>query len=115
VVLEDGRRIQACQVFAARARLYGGLFSLSSTAGLEAPTLKLLAIAPPLGRHLPFALAGLLGKGLEGRLGVTALDVDAFRLESEVPWPIQADGDSIGQTPAMFRSEPGALTLVFPC
>jgi diacylglycerol kinase family enzyme len=115
VVLEDGSRTQACQVFAARARLYGGPLILSSTANLESPTLKLLAIAPPLGRHLPLILAGLLGKGLEGVPGVTALDVDAFRLESEMPWPVQADGDEIGQTPASFRSEPGALTLVFPC
>lgn len=115
VILPDGRQIQACQVFAARARRYGGPFSLSSTASLEAPTLKLLAIAPPLCRHLPGALAGFLGKGLEGVPGVTALEVESFDLESEAPSPVQADGDPAGQTPASFRSERGALTLVFPC
>jgi diacylglycerol kinase family enzyme len=115
VVLEDGRRIRACQVFAARAHLYGGRFSLSSMASLESPTLRLLAIDPPLARHLTLVLAGLMGKGLEGVPGVTALDVRSFELESEGPWPVQADGDSIGQTPVSFRSEPRALTLVFPC
>lgn len=115
VVLPDGRRIEACQVFAARARRYGGPFILSSGASLQAPTLKLLAMAPPLRHHLPGLLAGILGKGLEGARGVTVLDVESFDLESESPSPVQADGDAAGHTPASFRSVPGALTLVFPC
>lgn len=114
VALPDGRRIRACQVFAARARRYGGPFVLSSTASLESPTLKLLAMAPPLSRHLPGILAGIMGKGLEGAPGVTAIEVEAFDLESDSPLPIQADGDAAGHAPASFRSDPGALTLVFP-
>lgn len=115
VTLSDGRRIRACQVFAARARRYGGPFVLSSTASLESPTLKLLTMAPPLSRNLPGILAGIVGRGLEGAPGVTAIEVEAFNLESDAPSPIQADGDGAGHTPASFRSCPGALTLVFPC
>ena len=115
VTLSSGRVLHACQVFAARARLYGGRLILADSARLEASTLMLLAIAPPFFPNVPRAMARLMGSGIEDAPGVTSLAVEGFSLESDGPCPFQADGDAMGQTPASFRSEPGALTLVFPC
>jgi diacylglycerol kinase family enzyme len=115
VTLPNGRVLHACQVFAARARLYGGRLVLADSARLQAPTLRLLAVAPPFFPNVPIAMARLMGPGIEGAPGVTSLAVEGFSLESDGPCPCQADGDSMGQTPTSFRSEQEALTLVFPC
>ncbi len=113
VILDDGRRLAAVQVFATRARRYGGPFVLSAHARLEAPTVRLLVMAPPLSRGIGLP-ARLLAGGLDGAPGVTSLEVQAFRLEAAAPFPVQADGDIVARTPARFGSEPDALTLVFP-
>lgn len=114
VILPDGRRLDACQVFAARARHYGGPFILSRRACLSSPTLHLVVVSPPFYRHLLPALPRLWNGGMEDAAGVTDFDVESFTLEAERPVPIQADGDLLAHTPAEFRSEPGTLHLVFP-
>jgi diacylglycerol kinase (ATP) len=113
-VLPSGKRIEAVQVFAARAKRYAGPFALSREARIENPALRLIAVHGPFYRHLPLALLHLLLGALDEAPGVTSLDTEAFLLESAEPFPVQADGDLVAQTPASFRSEPEALTLVFP-
>jgi len=34
-----------------------------------------------------------------GHPAVTRRSLSAFRLETDVPWPIEADGDLVGSTP----------------
>ena len=114
VILPDGRRLDACQVFAARARHYGGSYVLSRKASLTSPTLQLLVVSPPCHRHLLPALLRLWNGGIEGAAGVTALEVESFTLEAERAVPIQADGDLVAHTTATFRVDPEALHLVFP-
>ena len=35
-----------------------------------------------------------------------------FRLETDVPWPVEADGDHIGTTPLEGRVLPGAIRFL---
>lgn len=114
VHLPGGRTLDAFQVFAARARHYGGPFRVSASARLESPLIRLLAVSPTLAGST-ILLPCMLGEGIEGVPGVTALDVEAFDLTSDAPCPVQADGDVIARTPARFESHPKALQLVFPC
>ena len=113
VHLPGGQTLKAFQVFAARANHYGGPFRLCTSASLESPNMRLLAIAPTFAGSAVL-LPRLLGQGIEGVPGVTALDVEAFELTSDAPCPVQADGDAVTMTPARFESHADALTLVFP-
>jgi diacylglycerol kinase (ATP) len=115
VETEDGRRLRACQVFAARAGRYGGgrLF-LTRRADLKAPHMRVLVVAPPLGPRLPGILIRLGTSDLEGAPGVTAFDARAVRITAETTTPVQADGDAVSATPAHLASQPDALVLVFP-
>ncbi len=115
VEMPSGKRLDAQQVFALNARHYGiGAFHLSRGAGLEAPTIRVIALAPPLVARLPMLASRLLGKGIEESPGVFWADVDSFRISSNEPFPVQADGDDMSKTPCALRALPGALNLVFP-
>lgn len=115
VELPDGRRFEAAQVFAARASLYGGgNLRLSRQASLFAPHCRLLIISPPLALYLPQALLRLGTSDLEGAPGVVALDAEECLIHCDVPFPVQADGDVAGHTPARLTSRGDQLRLVFP-
>jgi len=111
----DGSSFTACQVFAARMRRYGtGFMYLSRVADLRSPTIRLIAIPPPLAPRLPFLVGRMLAGGLEGAPGVLAEDVETFSIEAAEPFPIQGDGDFIAKTPATFESLPDALSVIVP-
>lgn len=109
VTLPDGTRREAAQVFAVRSRRYGGRFALSSKARLDSPRMTLLLVAGPLLPRLPCLLPRLLASGIEGAPGVQAFEVGSFRLDAPDAFPVQADGDLVGRTPATFFSKPAAL------
>ena len=114
VLLPDGTRLDACMVFAAKSRRYGGSLTISRGASLEAPDLRLIVVSPPVSnafRAIPYTLRG----GIEGAPGITWSDVTSFELRSHEPCPVQADGDLVTTTPAVFASKASALRLVFPC
>jgi len=115
VELATGERFEATQVFALNARHYGlGSLTLSASAGLETPTLRVLAIRGSVAMSLPFLLPRLFQAGLDGAPGVVAVDSEAFRVTGGSAEPVQADGDSVAVLPAEFRALPRALRLVFP-
>jgi diacylglycerol kinase family enzyme len=114
VETESGERIEACQVFAARAHHYAGRgIVLSSFADLKSPTMRLIALPPPIHRHVG-ALLRLFGEGLDGAPRTVCREVRAFRLHSDAPLPIQADGDPMPGVEQQFVSHAEALVLVFP-
>jgi diacylglycerol kinase family enzyme len=115
VELPSGKIFRAQQVLALNASHYGlGSFHISRGASLEAPTIRMLALAPPLMARLSLVSSCLLGKGVEDGPGVVWADVDSFRISAEEPFPVQADGDDIGSTPCTVKAAPKALNLVFP-
>lgn len=114
VETESGERFEACQVFAARARRYAGSgIILSAHADLRSPTMRLIALPPPIHRHIG-ALLRLFKDGLDGAPGTVCREVGAFRLRSGAPLPIQADGDAMPGAEPEFVSHPDALRLIFP-
>jgi hypothetical protein len=114
VETEAGERFEACQVFAARARRYAGkAILLSSLADLSSPTMRLIALPPPMHRRIG-ALLSLFGEGLDGAPGTVCREARAFRLRSGATLTVQADGDFMPGAKPEFESHADALRLVFP-
>lgn len=115
VCTEGGVRFTAAQVFAARIRRYGaGSLYLSRSASLRSPTLRLIAVPPPLAPRVPLCLFHMLRGGLEGAPGVFDAEVSAFTVESDLPAPVQADGDVLARTPVRLSAQPDALRVIIP-
>jgi len=116
VELDDGRRLEACQLFILHAKRYGaGFLSVSRHSGLTAPAFRVVGLELPLLRHLPALLPRMLRGNLEGGRGVWAADAGALRISSNSAVPIEADGDDLARTPVEVTLRPKALKLVFPC
>lgn len=115
LIVENASPIEAAQVWAMKSRRYGqGWLKLTGKAGLTTPTLRLIAVRPPLRLRLPALLPMLFAHGIEGGPGVFARDVEAFSVVSPEGEPIQADGDWIAALPASFHARPNSLRLVLP-
>ncbi len=46
--------------------------------------------------------------------GVSHIDAVEIRVDSDVPIPVQADGEDVGSAPAIIRCIPGALEVIVP-
>ncbi len=58
------------------------------------------------------ALVPKIVKGLHlGHPAVRRLSLATFRLGTEVPWPVEADGDYLGNTPVLVDVDRGAVRL----
>ena len=59
------------------------------------------------------AAPGMVPKVIKGvhlrHPGVTRRSLAAFGLRTEVPWPVEADGDYLGHTPVEVSVLPGAI------
>ena len=115
VETSEGSRFVASQIFAVRAKRYGGdHLHLSRRADLQSGTMRLVLVSKPFRRYLPLLLWRLATSDLEGAPGVTAVDADSFTVDADRPFPIQADGDIVARTPARLTSHAAALSLIFP-
>jgi diacylglycerol kinase family enzyme len=56
----------------------------------------------------------MLRGGLEGAPGIYDAEVSSFTVEADSPVPVQADGDVLARTPAVFKAQPDALSVVLP-
>ncbi|MEW5764191.1 MAG: diacylglycerol/lipid kinase family protein [Acidobacteriota bacterium] len=111
---EEGVRAEASQVFVLRASRYGGDFRLCPEASVFSDTMRVLAVAPPLGaRLIPLLIQAMLG-GIGTSPGVRSIETRALRITTPHGFPIQADGDVVGRIPAEIRTDPGSLALVVP-
>ncbi len=115
LVLElDGREARARSLIVARAAHYGGAFLLSREAGLEKQSLQafLFEGRGPLS-VMRYSLALALGR-LERARGVRRLPVESVKILGPEGLPLQADGDSVGQTPVEIGLSERSLTLLVP-
>ncbi len=66
------------------------------------------------GRDVPRLLWSIRRGTHEQSLDVIRLTGRRFRIESDIPVPIQADGDPLGMTPVEMEIEPSAVELIVP-
>ncbi len=110
---EDGLVLRGYGVVIGNGRLYGGKFSFTPEADLEAPELDVCLLLRP-GR---LALLGALWRvALRQPLsGTQALRFKTRALEIRGPGVhAQVDGDYLGRLPLQVQAEPDQLVLVFP-
>ena len=108
----DRRTIEgrALAVIFANAQFFAGGWNIAPKAMLVDGKFDLQVIdvrktaAPNL---IPKVLRGLH----LGEAGVTRTSTSWFRLETDRPWPVEADGDAIGNTPVEGRVLPAAIRL----
>jgi YegS/Rv2252/BmrU family lipid kinase len=109
----DGHESQwkgAINVVVANCQFYGGGMRISPKSDPADGALEVLAMAGPklvacttlpqiyLGRHLPHR-------------HIAELEAFRIRIETDLPLPIEADGELLGTTPATFEVLPGAIQL----
>jgi len=111
----EGERFEGAQILTLRARRYGtGSIKVSRSADLEASTLRLMVLSRSAVLGLPRLLPAALRGGLEDSPGVTWRDTRSVRIEGTESWPVQADGDLVGNTPATIRCADESLPVVVP-
>lgn len=112
----DGKRrtYNALMVLVGNTRLYGGALSFANRAVADDGRLDLVVVE---NGGLLYRL-GVLGRALLRRasLGPRVRYVQArvIRMVSEVPLPVQVDGEVIGTLPMTFSVAASALTVVVP-
>jgi diacylglycerol kinase (ATP) len=99
-------------VIAAKVRIFGGLFRLADDAAPESGVFHVCVFG---GGRVPdllrYALAGLLGQ--VARLGdVVFTRGRRIRIDSELPVPVEVDGDACGTTPAQLDLVPAHVPFV---
>lgn len=111
-----GRKaVSAWQVWLTNGRYYGGGLQLSPSGSLFVGTLKLIVLQRRFGGGIPSALCSLLsGRGLEGGKGVISLDAHHVEITSNLPSPLQLDGDVLHHTPVTITAKPEAVQVIFP-
>lgn len=108
---------RAAFVFVANGRPYTYLGPIPVTIAGDAEFVGGLDFVAP--RELaPASLPGLALRGFRGRLDgdeqvLTGHDLDAFHVTCDVPLPLQADGEDLGDvTDVSFEADRGALTVL---
>lgn len=113
IELTTGRRDYrgpALAVIMANAQFFAGGWNIAPKAMLVDGELDLQVIDVP--KLAAPALVPKLMKGLHlTHRGVRRYSTAAFRLETRLPWPIEMDGDAIGNTPVDGRVLPAAIRL----
>jgi len=113
-ITADGEQVEGrlLLAFVANARYCGNRMNVAPTASLDdglldvlaVRELSLLAVLPKLGK--------LYGGRILGDPAVRHLRAATVRIETDPPVAVQADGQIVGPTPAVFSLQPRALTVV---
>jgi YegS/Rv2252/BmrU family lipid kinase len=98
----------AINVVAANAQFFGGGLNIAPKAILTDGEFDVQVFTGP--RRQVFSLLPRVQRGLHlNHPGVRRLSGPAFRLATERPWPVEADGEMIGTTPVAGRVIPAAI------
>lgn len=90
-----GEELTGAWVVGARARRYGGPFSIHPRAGLTRPELGLVAVSRAM--TAPFALTNMaMGMGLS-TAGMRLKSLEGFTVSAPEPFHAQVDGEHLGQ------------------
>lgn len=113
VTVETERRkyeSEALAVIMANAQFFAGGWNVAPKATLVDGVLDMQVIDTPK-RRAP-ALIQKVIRGMHlGDRAVKRFSAATFSIETDIPWPVEADGDHIGNTPVAGRVVPAALRL----
>lgn len=113
VIVETERRTyesKALAVILANAQFFAGGWNVAPKATLVDGVLDVQIIDIAKSRAPAFVPKVIRGTHLADR-AVRRFSAATFRIETDVVWPLEADGDYIGNTPVAGRVLPAALRL----
>lgn len=100
----------ALAVIMANAQFFAGGWNVAPRATLVDGVLDIQVIDASKGRAPALVPKVIRGTHLSDR-AVRRFSAATYTIETEVPWPLEADGDFVGNTPVGGRVVPAALTL----
>jgi YegS/Rv2252/BmrU family lipid kinase len=113
----DGKRVEAKAVLAMVANagaLLGGRFSIGPDVKPDDGELDLCVFMPERPREVFGLIWRLLRKDFRPHPRMTFARGRVFRISSDPPVPVQADGDIVGRTPIEITVAPGAAVFLKP-
>jgi len=106
----DGRAIDCEAFYLAKGRYFAGPWSFAPQAGVDRPTLHLVAFERMRRSDFAaFAWALFWRRPVERLNGVTCLSCTDLSADSETPLPVQADGDIVAALPVTIKLGETAL------
>jgi diacylglycerol kinase family enzyme len=100
----DGRTFDCEAFYVAKGRYFAGPWSFAPEAGVDKPSLHLVAFARMRRRDFAaFAWTMLLRRPVERLKGVTCLTFTTLSADSQTALPVQADGDIVASLPIAIK------------
>jgi YegS/Rv2252/BmrU family lipid kinase len=114
IIVDESSELVGESVMGLRVRHYGGYFIFSEHARLDSQFFEILVLHEAgIMRIIKYALAALARRTSHLK-GLSAIAGATFRIESDEPVAVQADGDYWGKTPVTVRMSPDCLALIKP-
>lgn len=110
----DEVTVRSLQIAVGNGRHYGGGMIVEETARIDDGRLDLYSLEFRDIWKLPF-MAFAFRKGRHGLADdVRTMSGSGFEIHTREPMPVNADGEIVTQTPAVFRVRPGAIRVFVP-
>ena len=110
----DEVAVRSLQIAVGNGRHYGGGMIVEETARIDDGRLDLYSLEFRDIWKLPF-MAFAFRKGRHGLADdVRTMSGPGFEIRTREPMPVNADGEIVTQTPAVFRVRPGAIRVFVP-
>ncbi len=110
----DGARFDAAWVIVTNARHYGGEFVLSPATALDRPGLRTVMLQPGTRLGLLKLIVKLAAGRLEDDPCVTSIEGRKTVISSDMPVPVQIDGETHGSTPVTIEPCDESFRLIVP-
>jgi diacylglycerol kinase (ATP) len=113
VIIADGKRHKCAAVYVAKGMYFAGPWSFAPQARRATPKLHVVALrdASPR-RYVQFIRNVTRGRPLDARDNLISLTCTTLAIESDAPWPVQADGDDVGTLPVRMTIHNETLRIL---
>jgi len=111
---EKSIRVKTLQIAVGNGRYYGGGMAVADDAAIDDQRLDLYSLDYQHWWQIVFGLPAMWRGTHDQWHGVLTLEGKEFEIYTRKPYPINADGEIVTQTPAKFRLVPKALTVLVP-
>jgi diacylglycerol kinase (ATP) len=106
--------VDLLMVVIGNTRSYGGVLKITNLAIADDGQLDMVVYnGSGVGRIFNYMARTFIGRHVRAP-GATYRSARTIEIDTEVPLPVQVDGDLAGQTPARFEIAPGALRVIVP-
>jgi diacylglycerol kinase (ATP) len=113
VIIADGKRHECAAVYIAKGQYFAGPWSFAPQARRTVPKLHVVALRDAgLRKFIKFIRNVTRGRPLDARDNLITLTCSSLEIESDEPWPIQADGDDAGTLPVRMAIHGETIRII---